>query len=521
MLSLSNKRITLKTLLAVRFAEVSVGVTLLLFAFYFAKYIIDQPNLRRLTLATEANAIFTAVRNDQDPALLSQYKNFPNSYAFRVYEGRMLDRPRLVTQANGDLFKSFIPTGSGEVQTDPSIIARGMLFGEGPDNRPDLERSMLTEHEDIGQKSYWVQVVMVGDPAGRWWRVMGDEMLDHVIIPVLSIVPALGLALMLTAAIALQPLERTARQAAALGAAVGAGVELKPLSTENLPFEFYEVVTAINTMLNKLEHALDMQKQFTSDAAHELRTPLAVLLLQLDELPPGPNLDVIRKGIQALAALIEELLQFAQAENASKEQRQQTDVAAIAREVCEERAASAYNRGQVIEFQSSDRAIPILGHPVLIETAIRNVVDNALKYSPEGATISVNVETASQVVVCDQGPGIRAEHKELVFNRFWRANRRHADGAGIGLAMVRRIVELHEGTVGVEDRSGGGACIVLNFAPVGLPSAEGARACFAQAKSMGFDGIHGAFWIGNSTGIDSPLGGGRCRRPILLIFEVG
>ena len=119
MLSLSNKRITLKTLLAVRFAEVSVGVTLLLFGFYFTKYIMDQPNLRRLTLATEANAIFAALRNDHDPALLSQYKKFPNSYAFRVYEGRMLDRPRLVTQTNADLFKSFFPTRSGEDQADP------------------------------------------------------------------------------------------------------------------------------------------------------------------------------------------------------------------------------------------------------------------------------------------------------------------------------------------------------------------------------------------------------------------
>ena len=471
-----RNRWKLRNLLAMRLLYASVGITLLLFAFYFTKYLIDQPNLRRLTLAAETSAIFDALRNQQDLAELTEYKRFPKAYAFRVYDDRPPDRRRLIAQANANLFKSFVPTRSNEDQTDPSIIAQGMLFGEGPDNRPDLERSMLTEHEDVGRKSYWVQVVMIGDPAGRWWYVMANEMLEHVVIPILWVVPILGLAMFLTTTIALRPLERTARQAVTIGAAVGSGVRLAPLNTEDLTLEFYELVTAINTMLGKLEHAFDLQKQFTSDAAHELRTPLAVLLLQLDQLPSGPNVDIMRKGIQALAALIEELLHFAQAESASKEQRQLADVSAIARKVCEELATTAYNRQQIVEFDASDRAALVLGHPALIDTAIRNVVDNALKYSPDGATISVSVDKSAQVVVCDRGSGIRDEHKELVFNRFWRANRRHADGSGIGLAMVRRIIELHDGDVRVEDRRGGGTRIIMNFSPVPLPLAGNTRA---------------------------------------------
>ena len=347
-------------------------------------------------------------------------------------------------------------------------IAEGVLVSPGSDDRPDLDRWMLTDHEDIGEKAYWVQVVMIGDPGGRWWGVMADEMLEHVVIPVLTVVPALGLAMMLTTAIGLRPLERTARQVAALGEAVGTRPRFTPVSTEKLPLEFYEVVTAINAMLGKIERAFDLQKQFTSDAAHELRTPLAILLLQLDQLPPGPVVNEIRESVQKLTALIEELLQFAQAENASNEERQAVDLVAIAREVCEELASSAHNREQIVEFETPDRAVIIFGHRPLIEIAIRNVVNNALKYSPEGTTISVSVDPSSQVVISDAGPGIRDEYKELVFNRFWRGKRRPA-GAGIGLAMVRRIAELYGGDVHVEDRTGGGTRVVLNFAAAGTP----------------------------------------------------
>ena len=97
----------LRSLLAVRLALVSVGVTLLLFAFYFTKYVMDKPNLRRLTLAAETNAIFTALRRDEDPAQLAQYKQFPQAYGFRVYDGRAPDTRHLVAQANSESFTSF------------------------------------------------------------------------------------------------------------------------------------------------------------------------------------------------------------------------------------------------------------------------------------------------------------------------------------------------------------------------------------------------------------------------------
>ncbi|HVZ50821.1 MAG TPA: HAMP domain-containing sensor histidine kinase [Pseudolabrys sp.] len=471
-------RRTLWALLVIRLAWASLAVALLLFVFYFTKYVIDTPNLRRLTLEAESRAIINALRYGRDPTQLAPYHAYPDAYGFRVFDGRRPDTRRLVAQTNPDLFKQFAPRGDDARHGYRSEFSEGVRFGQGPDDRPDIDRWVLTDHEDVGQRSYWVQVAMIGDPARRWIGVMADEMLDHVVIPILSVVPVLALAMMLTIAFALRPLERTARQAAALGAAVGSGVRMTPLSTEHLPVEFNDVVVAINAMLAKLEHAFDLQKQFTADAAHELRTPLAVLLLQLDELPPGPLVDNVREGVRGLAGLIEQLLLFAQAEDAAKQERGSVDVAGIARKVCEELADTAFNRAQTIEFEAAD--IPTLpGHAALIETAIRNVVANAIKYSPPGTAIAVEVDAAAQVIVSDRGPGIRDDHKELVFNRFWRANRRRADGAGIGLALVQRIAELHGGAVRIEDRRGGGTRFVLRFAaaaPAPAPALANRRA---------------------------------------------
>ncbi len=326
---------------------------------------------------------------------------------------------------------------------------------------------MLTDHEDVKNRSYWLQVVMIGDPAWRWRAVMAGEMLDHVVVPVLSVVPPLVLAILFTMRHALRPLDRIARQAAALGAAAGSGGQLSPLATERLPVEFYQVVRAINAMLARLQQTLSLQKQFTADAAHELRTPLAVLLLQINELPPGTIVDNIREELRGLGMLVNQLLQFAQAEEAVAQQHQPVDIGAVARKVCEELAGTALTHRQVIEFDVPDDLPAVPGHAALIETAIRNVIDNAIKYAPAGTTIAVSIEPDSRVIVQDRGLGVPNEQKELIFNRFWRADRRHSAGAGIGLALVRRIAQLHGGNASVEDRDGGGARFVLSFAAPG------------------------------------------------------
>lgn len=458
---------TLTRILAVRTALVAVCVSLLLAAFVFARYMLDTPNLRRATLELDVSGILTALRNGADPSRLYPYRQYPKAYGFRVFDRRLPQTRKLIAAANPELFPALRQLSPESGAVPEPDITEGFGKLPGTDGSLAADRWVLTDHEDVKERSYWLQVVMIGDPAWHWWPVIAGEMRDHVVIPLVVAVLPLTLAMLFTVRYALRPLDRIARQAAALGAAVGSGGKLTPLDAGHLPLEFHQVVTAINAMLARLEHTLSLQKQFTADAAHELRTPIAVLLLQVDELPPGPEVDNIRDELRGLSSLVNQLLQFAQAEDAVARQRDSVDVGAVARKVCEELAGAAIARRQLIEFDAPDNLMPLLGHPALIETAIRNVVDNAMKYSPAGTAIAVKVDPASRVTVEDHGPGVPEEHKELVFNRFWRGDRRRATGAGIGLALVRRIAQLHGGDARVADCDGGGARFVLSFAAPG------------------------------------------------------
>lgn len=466
MLTTGRARPTLARILAVRTVLVAAALTLLLFGFFFTKYALDVPNLRRLTLIHDTNMIMMALRSGADPSRFSYYRHYPKSYGFRVFERRLATARRLVAHANSELFP-VLSAGSDSAEPAEPDISEGFAVIPGPDDQPNSDRWLLTDHADVNGHSYWMQVVMIGDPQWRWSVVIAHEMLDHVVVPVLSVVPALTWAMLLTTRLALRPLDRIARQAAALGLAVGSGGRLAPLTTERLPLEFYQVVTAINAMLARLEYSLASQQQFTSDAAHELRTPLAVLLLQVDELPAGPVVDNIREELRALGALVNQLLQFAQAEDAMTGQRGLVDIGAVARKVCEDLAGTALARRQLIEFDVPEALMPLPGHAALIETAIRNVVENAIKYAPMETAIEVRVDPASRVTVEDRGAGIPDTQKELIFDRFWRADRRRSAGAGIGLALVRRITQLHGGDSRVEDREGGGARFLLSFAAPG------------------------------------------------------
>jgi len=137
----------------------------------------------------------------------------------------------------------------------------------------------------------------------------------------------------------------------------------------------------------------------------------------------------------------------------------------VARKACEDPAAAAVLRSVLIEFDAPEAAVSLPGNAALIDIAVRNVVDNAIRHAPAGSDVSVAVTPAGTVTVDDRGPGVPENQKELIFDRFWRADRSRT-GAGIGLSLVRRVARLHGGDARVEDRPGGGARFVLAFAPV-------------------------------------------------------
>jgi signal transduction histidine kinase len=463
---IARRKRTLARLLATEMVVVTLGACFALIASTAAWYLLDKTELRRLTLEMQVRHISDAISRGDDPAAWQIYKAYPKSYGFRVFDDRQAGQRTPVAEANAELLTSVEP-GFGTSDGGRDRVSRVSSTAGDPDGDGEAENIwLMTGRGEVGGRVYWVQAAMVDDPAWRWTGVLGRELLDHVAVPMLFIVPALMLVVYVATRRALRPLTRMARQARELGGPAASGRPFAPLSGEGLPLEFDGVVTGINATLAKLDRSLTLQKEFTSDVAHQLRTPLAVLLLEVSALPADAARDRIRQELGDLAALVNELLRFAQAEDAMAHRRHAVDIAGTTRKVCEDLADTAFGAEKQIELDAPENGPVVSGHPALIDAAIRNLVDNAVKLSPPRSTISVSVDAEHKIIVEDRGPGVPDAQKELIFERFWRADVRRAPGNGIGLALVRRIAFLHGGDVRVEDRPGGGARFVMTLGPV-------------------------------------------------------
>lgn len=401
---------TLQRILVVRVMAVSALASLALVVFVVLSYTVDKARLRELTLRNETARIIEALKRGENPAAWSDFRDFPGAYGLRILDHRTPPRRRLVAEANTHLLLPLGPSGGEE----DVRLREGFGAIDDANDQPMKDRWYLTEHEDIGEHSYWIQTVMVGDPARHWQRVLWYEVRDDVLTPVLFIVPALAGVILATTAIALRPLKGVASQAAMLERVVSAGGVPTPLSIDDLPQELGNVVAAINAMLHQLERSFNVQRQFTSDAAHQLRTPLAVLLLEASNLPASPIRDRIIGDLQQLALMVNQLLRFAQAEAVMGGERHPVDIAAVARRVCEDLGAIAVAHGVAIEFDAPADPVTASGHEALIDIAIRNVVDNAIKFSPKGKSMIVEVDREGCVTIDDRGPGVADHQKDLV-----------------------------------------------------------------------------------------------------------
>jgi signal transduction histidine kinase len=154
--------------------------------------------------------------------------------------------------------------------------------------------------------------------------------------------------------------------------------------------------------------------------------------------------------------------------------REVTDLAAACGEVAEALAPLALAQRKDIAVTGTDRPVWVKGNPELLRTAIRNLVENAVNHTPQGSDVQIEIAGDGLVRVLDRGPGVPEAERELIFQRFWRRDRRRSGSAGLGLAIVRRIVETHGAEISVQDRPSGGAAFALRFTPaaVGYPMSD-------------------------------------------------
>jgi len=235
------------------------------------------------------------------------------------------------------------------------------------------------------------------------------------------------------------------------------------LSVEYIPLEVAPLVTAINDALTRLDEGYSRHKRFVADAAHELRTPIAILNTRLEALPDGPDKNRLIEDTARLVTLAEQLLDIQRLDQC-RTPFGRVDLVAVAQSVAADLAPLAISGGYELSLDAANERIDTLGDRAALERALTNLIQNAIQHGGRHGTININVMRPAMIDVTDEGAGIPPEQRSLIFEPFHRL--RPLDrGAGLGLNMVREIAQLHGGYVCVLDGPNGGACFRLTLPP--------------------------------------------------------
>ncbi len=248
-----------------------------------------------------------------------------------------------------------------------------------------------------------------------------------------------------------------------------------PIADAGAPEEVRPLTHAFNGLLERLDEAMSTQRKFIADAAHQLRTPLTALKLNITEAQQATDplqvqkaLGHLQEATERAVRLSKQLLSLARAEPgvAALSSLLMLDLRQLACEVGAEWVPRAYAKNLDISFEAGSEPVPVMADALLLREAINNLLDNAIKYHPGRGRIIVRVEAKPLpgLAVMDDGPGIASEHHQQIFRRFYRGDSNSSDGSGLGLAIVQEIALAHGGSVSVADGiDGSGLKVTIHF----------------------------------------------------------
>jgi len=295
---------------------------------------------------------------------------------------------------------------------------------------------------------------------------LANEIIKGVILPQFIILPLAVVLVWFALSRGIKPLNRLQQRIRKRESS-----DLSPIDERDVPDEVAPLVRAINELLGRLDQSIRTQKQFLADAAHQLKTPLAGLRMQAElagrEIDAGASdpaslkksLEQIAFSSQRAAHMVNQLLAMARAEDREQALRKtELNLAAIVKEAVRDFVPKAMDKRIDLGYEGpdDDAGVRLQGQPVLVREMVRNLVDNALQYTPAGGTVTarVVVDPFGQVVVLqveDNGPGIAEAERELVFQPFYRPADTVIEGSGLGLAIVRQVAEQHGAEISVAD----------------------------------------------------------------------
>jgi two-component system sensor histidine kinase QseC len=342
------------------------------------------------------------------------------------------------------------------------LLATANLFVLPPPTAGDAR------FQDVQQGSYRWRVFILRDEAdgvvirtGERYdsrhEIMHAVWLEHS-LPLLIGLPLLALLVGWAVRRGLRPLEALTQ---ALSSREPGSHE--PVLLHDAPLELQPVLAALNEQLTRLEDAIERERRFSADVAHELRTPLATAMINLesamsttDPVEVGVALMNAQHVVSSLARRIEQLLALARLEaGAASDQRTGIDLIAIAMAVIEELAPVIADSGVELSFARFAPQLILHGHEAALAALLRNLLENALRHVPAGGRVQLSIErdekSAALIDVIDDGPGIPAERRASVFARFHREASSRGDGYGLGLSIVQRAAQLHDATIELLD----------------------------------------------------------------------
>jgi two-component system, OmpR family, sensor kinase len=327
-------------------------------------------------------------------------------------------------------------------------------------SRPDGSRFAITQPTDVRD-----------DIAGN--------MAFRTLLPIAALIPCLLLVTALVIAGSLRPMVHLAGDLDSRRAD-----DMTPLPLAGMPSELRPFIGSINGLLERVKRMMDQQRRFVADAAHELRTPITALGLQAENLdkvelpdPARQRLAVLRQGMRRTNHLLEQLLALARHEGGPhREAAVVVELDRLVRASVEDVLPEAARKEIDVGFELIEPTA-IKGEPVMLATMIRNLLDNAVRYTPRGGRVDIGVYRdagAAVVQIEDTGPGIPPGEMDRIFEPFFRGSQPGEDGTGLGLSIVKRIVDRSGGAIIVENISGlsGTGLRVIVRLPMEAPNAS-------------------------------------------------
>ena len=317
----------------------------------------------------------------------------------------------------------------------------------------------VTVARPVGERLYWVQIAQ--DLSHR--DVIIDDIVTSFIPSVAWITFPILLVLLLIDILIFRRALEPVREASTTAAAIGPKRTDVRLPEQSMPSEVVPLVHAVNEALERLEAGYRAQREFTADVAHELRTPLAIMRARVDSLDAGAVQDALRNDLVGMARTVGQVLDIAELESFVIGEEAKADVHAVCSEAVAFMAPVAVGAAKTIALTGAEGPVWVCGNADALFRAVRNLVENAIRHTPPGGTIEVEVLADGTVHVLDDGPGVPNDDRQSIFRRFWRRDRTQADSRGLGLAIVARVAEAHGGSIEVQNRPEGGAMFTLKL----------------------------------------------------------